>query len=591
MADSFEEETVEIFINGREHEAPEGTTVLESLIEAGVEVPTLCRYPGMEPYGACRLCLVEVGEEGAGRLTTSCDLIVAEGLTVWTDTERVVWSRQLLLQLLLARCPKNKQIKDFAARWGVTKTPFPTLGSREEDCVLCGLCVRVCSDVIEAQALGFMGRGSDRRVEPPPDGMPYTCLRCGACLSVCPTGAMKLEDWGITDVCPLLSEFNMGLSGRNAAYIPFPQAVPNAPVVDPSACMNLMADSCKLCEKVCGPGAIDHTMEETRQEATVGAIVVATGFDPFDPSVKPELGYDRYSGVITAMEMERLLSASGPTGGDVLIQGKAPRKVVFVQCVGSRDASINIEYCSRVCCMYTAKQAHMVKDRVPKAEVSVLYMDIRAFGKGYEEFYDRVRAEGVLYRRASVSEIYKNSKGKLIVLAEDTLLGEPAEIEADLVVLAVGLRPRPITDDIARTLRLSKSGDGFLCEAHPKLRPVDTTVDGVFLAGCCQAPKDIPDTVAQAKAASSSALVLLSRGKVAVEPSVACVDPDVCAGCGLCEAVCEYEAVRVDQETLRASVTGAMCKGCGACAVACPSNAVTVSFWTPKQLLAQIGAL
>jgi heterodisulfide reductase subunit A len=591
MAENTDQPKVQILVNGRAHEVPEGATVLEALIEAGVEVPTLCRYPGMEPYGACRLCLVEIGEEDEGRLTTSCDLKATEGMKVWADTDRVVRSRQLLLRLLLARCPKNSDVKELASRWGVTKTPFPTLGEKDEDCVLCGLCVRVCHDVIEAGALGLMGRGLARRIEPPPDGMPYSCRRCGACLTVCPTGAMKLDEWGITDVKPLVSDFNVGLSTRHAAYMPFPQAVPNAPVIDAAACMNLMAQSCKLCEEVCGPGAIDHTMEEKTHEAEIGAIVVATGFDPFDPNEKPELGYDRYPGVVTAMEMERLLSASGPTGGDVLIEGKKPRKVVFVQCVGSRDATVNVEYCSRVCCMYTAKQAHMVKDRVPKAEVSVLYMDIRAFGKGYEEFYDRVRAEGILYRRASVSEIYRNAKRKLIVLAEDTLLGQPMEIEADMVVLAVGIRPRPVTDDVARVLRLSKSADGFLSEAHPKLRPVDTTVDGVFLAGCCQGPKDIPDTVAQAKAASSSALVLLSRGKVQVEPSVAWVDEDVCAGCGLCEAVCEYEAVRVADDTGRASVTPAMCKGCGACAVACPSNAVTVSFWTPQQLLAQIGAL
>ena len=241
----------------------------------------------------------------------------------------------------------------------------------------------------------------------------------------------------------------------------------------------------------------------------VGSVVVAIGYDHFDARTKPELGYG-YPNVITAPEFERLSSESGPTAGKITLNGKEPKRVVFIQCVGSRDETVGNEYCSRVCCMYTAKQAHLVKEKLPKANVTVFYMDVRAFGKGFEEFYDRVKREGVMYRRGSVSEIYKRGD-RVVVRAEDTILGEPLEMEADMVVLATGVVPRADVEDVAGLLDLERSPDGFFAEAHPKMRPVDTARDGVYLAGCCQGPKDIPDTVAQAKAAASSAIVVLRQ--------------------------------------------------------------------------------
>jgi heterodisulfide reductase subunit A len=284
-------------------------------------------------------------------------------------------------------------------------------------------------------------------------------------------------------------------------------------------CLNCgICSECRQCEVACQPEAINHAMRDEAIDLKVGAVVVATGFDPFDATHKPEFGYGRYPNVISGLEFERLASASGPTAGKIRVNGKEPKEIVFVHCVGSRDKAgaatgSGEEYCSRICCMYTAKQAHLVHDKIPGSKITVFYMDVRAFGKGFEEFYDRVRAEGIVYRRGNPSEVYKRGE-KLIVRAEDTLLGKTVEVPADLVVLATGVQPRADANQVAEMLKLEFSEDGFFSELHPELRPVDTRRPGVFLAGTCQAPKDIPDTVAQAKAAAAGAIVTLSRLKL-----------------------------------------------------------------------------
>ncbi|MGQ9776500.1 MAG: FAD-dependent oxidoreductase, partial [Thermodesulfobacteriota bacterium] len=277
-------------------------------------------------------------------------------------------------------------------------------------------------------------------------------------------------------------------------------------------CLNCGGCSdCGECAKYCQPRAIDYDMKEEILELHVGAIIMATGFDPFDPKLKPEFGYGRYPNVIHGIEMERLCSASGPTKGDILINGKKPREVVFIHCVGSRDKTVGNEYCSRVCCMYTAKQAHLLRDKIPDVQITVLYMDVRAFGKGFEEFYERVQKEHIIYRRANPSEIYQRD-GRLVIRGEDTLLGEPFELEVDLVVLASGLVPRKENEALRKILPLETSSDRFFSEAsgHDPLR---SSIEGVFLAGCCEGPKDIPDTVAQASGAASLACTLLTRGR------------------------------------------------------------------------------
>ena len=329
----------------------------------------------------------------------------------------------------------------------------------------------------------------------------------------------------------------------------------------------------------------------------MGSIIVASGYDPFDPRRKPEFGYERYPGVISALELERLAADNGPTGGRIVVPGtaKEPEHVVFIHCVGSRDKAGAAdgsahEYCSRVCCMYTAKQANVVLDRLPQARVTAFYMDVRAVTKGGEEFYDRARARGARYRRGNPSEVYKRGD-RLVVRSEDTLLRRTVEVEADMVVLAVGLEPSAAGVDLAQMLKLSCTGDSFLAEAHPKLRPVDTTSDGIFLAGTCQGPKDIPDTVAQAKAAAASALIPLSMGRAKVEAITSSIIQELCVGCGLCEEACVYSALNLHPWRGVMTINEVLCKGCGACSVACPSKAITLGHFTQRQTLAMLDAM
>ncbi len=291
-----------------------------------------------------------------------------------------------------------------------------------------------------------------------------------------------------------------------------PSLTPEEAMEEAKRCLNCAGCSdCGECAKACQPKAVNYGMKEEIIELHVGAIILATGFDPFNPKLKPEFGYGIYPNVLHGLEVERLCSASGPTKGEILIQGKKPKEVIFIHCVGSRDKTVGNEYCSRVCCMYTAKQAHLLRDKIPDGLITVLYMDVRAFGKGFEEFYERVQKERIIYRRGNPSEVYRKN-GKLVVRGEDTLLGEPFELEADLVVLASGLIPRKEDDLLKGILGLEKSSDRFYAEASV-LDPIVTGVEGVFLAGCCQGPKDIPDTVAQARGAASLACIILAKGR------------------------------------------------------------------------------
>ena len=353
---------------------------------------------------------------------------------------------------------------------------------------------------------------------------------------------------------------------------------------------------CRECEKHCDAKAINYDMLDEIVEVEVGSLILATGYDTFDPGIIPQYGYGKYDNVITGLEFERLSNAAGPTNGEIRLKnGQPPESVAIIHCVGSRDKNFH-EYCSRVCCMYALKFAHLIKEKT-KAEVYQIYIDMRCSGEGYEEFYERVGTQdGVKFIRGKVSRVTDRAltddeKGKLTVCVEDTLLGGFLRVPVDMAILCTALEPQADAEKVARLFSIGRRADGFFMERHVKLDPIATLTDGIFVAGCCQSPKDIPDTVAQAKGAAAEVLSLLAQGKVEIEPIIASVDEEVCSGCGLCEKMCPYGALALDSLERVMTVNRALCKGCGACAGICPSGAMSLSHFTPRQILEQVEAL
>lgn len=407
------------------------------------------------------------------------------------------------------------------------------------------------------------------------------CTGCGVCQTKCP---YKVP-----------SEFEAGLGNRKAIYIPFPQAVPNIPVIDTEHCAYFLKGKCRACEKFCEAGAIDFEQEDELVEIEVGSIIVTTGFAVFDPTPLYQYGYGRLDNVVTSLEFERMINSAGPTEGELVLKdGSTPERIAIVHCVGSRDIKYH-EYCSRVCCMYSMKFAHLIKEHT-EAEVYEFYIDIRSFGKGFEEFYNRLLNEGTTFIRGRPAEITDvaetpEEEGKLIVQFEDTLLGRQRRLAVDMVILSCALEPQSDVEAVARLFNISRSADGFFLEKHPKLDPVATMTDGIFIAGCAQAPKDIPDTVAQASAAAAEVLAMISRGRVEIEAATATIDERICSGCRACEMVCPFSAISFDEEKTVCRVNEALCKGCGACVGGCPSDAVGLKHFTNEQIVAQMEGL
>jgi len=405
------------------------------------------------------------------------------------------------------------------------------------------------------------------------------CTGCGVCQEKCP---IKLDN-----------EFDEGLGIRKAIYTPFPQAVPNVPVIDRDNCTYFIKGKCRACEKFCEANAINFEQEEEIVEVDVGSIIVTTGFDQLDPTAIGQYGYGRYDNVYSGLQFERMNNASGPTGGRIQLKdGSQPKSVAILHCVGSRDKNYH-EYCSRVCCMYSLKFSHLIREKIPDAEIYQCYIDLRCFGKGYEEFYNRLQEEGVNFIRGRAAEVTDlpeadEEKGKLVVLCEDTLMSRRLRIPVDMVILSNALEPRADVDETAKLFALSRSADGFFLEKHPKLDPVATMADGIFIAGCCQGPKDIPDTVAQASAAAARVLSMISKGSVEIEAATAMVDEELCAGCKTCIGLCPYSAISFNDEKKVASINEALCKGCGTCGAACPSGAIVSRHFTTEQILAQV---
>ncbi len=410
------------------------------------------------------------------------------------------------------------------------------------------------------------------------------CTGCNACVQVC-----RLKG-RVSD------EFNMYLGKRSAVYMPFPQAVPLKCTIDPKHCLMITRGKCgdePLCVKACAQGAIDFTQKDELVEIKVGAIIVATGYDLMDPTLLHEYGYDHSPDVITTLELERLISASGPTKGDILRPSdqKKPKSITFILCVGSRDET-QCTWCCRIGCMSALKHVYLLREKLgDDVEINICYTDIRSYGKGYEEFYRKIRGLTINMFRGRPSEV-RDMKQNLKLDIFDTTTNKLFEITTDMVVLVPELIPRSNTKELTRLLHLSQSSDGFLLEAHPKLRPMDTFVGGIFVAGCCQGPKDIQDTVAQASGAASRAASILSKKELEAEPTIAVVNEDLCSGCKICIAVCPYSAIELVEEnkndkcSVHSKVNEGLCQGCGSCVAACPAGAIQQQGFKNKQLLA-----
>jgi heterodisulfide reductase subunit A len=402
--------------------------------------------------------------------------------------------------------------------------------------------------------------------------------KCNACLAC-------------TEKCPGkgVSEWDEGLTKRKAIYIPFPQAVPQKPVIDRDACTYFQKGKCKLCQKVCEQKAIDYEQQDTFVTVQVGAVIVATGYDLMNVQPLVQYGYGRYPGVYHALEVERLFNAAGPTGGKVTLRdGKEPQAIAILHCIGSRDKN-HYEHCSRVCCMYSLKFAHLFKEKT-SADVYNFYIDIRAAGKGYEEFYNRIIEENVKFIRGKAARVTESDEeaGRLMVEAEDTITGKFVRVAVDMVVLSPAITPRADAKEIARLFNLSMDKQGFFMERHPKLAPVSTMSEGIFIAGVCQSPKDIPDTVAQANGAAAEALTIVVKDKLELEATTAMVNPASCCACQNCVRVCPYGAPFFNEQKGVSEINEALCKGCGLCASVCPASAIIARHFTNDQVLSEI---
>lgn len=462
---------------------------------------------------------------------------------------------------------------------------FPTM-----DCSICILAPKMSdvgrhpniklltySEILDVK--GYIGNFKVRVLKKP-RYVTEECTACGDCTKVCPM------------IAP--NEFDAGLAVRHAIYTPFAQAVPSTYVIDRELCLNKEnVVVCDKCVKACERQAINFEMKPEEIELEVGTIIVAIGADVFDPSTIPQYGYGRYSNVITSLEFERLINAGGPSGGKLIRPSdmEIPKTVAFIQCVGSRSERTGKPYCSNVCCMNTIKDALLIKEHWPETQIYVFYVDIRAFGKGFEDLYRRARKEGIIFIRGLPAKIIEDKKTHdLWLIGENTLQKELYKIRVELAVLSIGLEPRKETELIQKLLTLSRSPDGFFMEAHPKLRPVDAATGGIFFAGCAEAPKDIKDSVTQASAAAARAGILMAKGKVTVEALTPMWVPEKCKVCGLCVKVCPYNAIKLDEESKKIEIVEAACAGCGTCGAECPFGALVMRHFTDEQIFAQIDA-
>ncbi|MBI4946899.1 MAG: FAD-dependent oxidoreductase [Bacteroidetes bacterium] len=507
---------VTLSINNQKIEVNEGITLLTAIEGIGIKVPTLCHHKALIPYGACRLCVVEVQvPERAASLQASCSYPVISGITVTTDNERIRNARKIVAELLLVRCPDSETIKKIADEYGVKE---PRIKKKNEDCILCGLCVRMCEQRMGRSAIGFTGRGPRRKQETPFGKHNEMCWICGACNFICPVGKKVQTFTSDRLPIPIPDSFNMGLNERAVVNVLYPQAIPNKPAIDNNTCLHLNYDVCGICKEVCEAKAIDYEQKEQKLELNVGAIILSPGYNLFNPDLKPDYGYGKFKNVITALEFERILSASGPFQGKIIRPSDKtdPEKIAWIQCVGSRDHER--DYCSAVCCMYATKEAIIAKEHEgEKLKCDIFYMDIRAFSKGFEEYYIRAQKLGVNYIRCrplSIKELPETNNLIIDYLTEDD---RKLSGEYDLVILSTGLTSPGNAKKLAKEFGLELNKYDF-CETS-SFAPVDSPKEGVFITGVFTEPKDIPESVMQGSAAAARILSLLytEKGKLVKE--------------------------------------------------------------------------
>jgi heterodisulfide reductase subunit A len=503
-------------LNGQTVQGDEGQYILQVAEKYGVDIPTLCHHKALEPAGMCRLCTVELFDGRRTRFVTSCNYPIWEGMEVNTATETVHEGRKLIVELLLARCPDVPMLKNLAQQYGIDKPRFKT---EDDDCILCGLCVRMCEKMGNS-AISLTGRGVEMKVDTPFHLQTDVCMACGACASVCPTGHITLDKINslITKkehVLPIASEYDMGLKSRKPVYVPYAQAVPNTPAIDRDVCVHFKTGGCKVCAEFCGVDAIDYSMKDEVVELNVGSIILAPGFEPFDPSKFDSYNYANHPNVITSMEMERILSASGPTEGHLVRMSdhKESKKIAWFQCVGSRDLNrCDNAYCSSVCCMYAIKEAVIAKEHSgDDLECTIFYMDMRTHGKDFERFYDRAKESGVRFVRSRVHSIDPVQGTDDLSVRYVTESGDLQTETFDQIVLSIGLQIDPKTIALAQNLDIELT-EGNFCKTET-FEPVETSRKGIYVCGAFQGPKDIPQSVIDASAAAASAGAALSLAR------------------------------------------------------------------------------
>ncbi len=502
---------VSLTIDGKKIEAEAGKTVLEVANANGINIPTLCYYKALTPWGGCRLCIVEI-KGGRMEMAPSCTYPVEEGIEVQTNSPRVQKARQLVAGLLYLRCPGVPRIQELAKEYGVLdETWVKRFTPKNEDCILCGLCTRICKERMQVNAIDFIGRGPNKKVGAPFGRPSPVCVTCGACETVCPLGTFKLSKVTTHEPQPLLSDYDADLVQRGSIYIPFAQAVPKVPVIDRKTCRYFGSGACKTCEAFCEAKAINYKQEDELVNIDVGAVVLATGYEIIDPGLKKELGYGLFDNVVSSLQYERILSASGPHMGTVLRPSdlKPPKKVAYIQCVGSREIDRN--YCSSVCCMYATKEAIITKEHAPETECTIFYIDLRAFGKGYEAYFRRAKELGVRYIRCRPSSVREVPGTKNLMLRFEKEDGSLANEEFDLVVLSVGMKPNDASKKLTDTFGIVTDEFGFV--KIGEMTPTETSRSGIYAAGVLSGPKDIPESVMEASAAASRTMSLLAGAR------------------------------------------------------------------------------